>query len=197
MIEINLSPHSKGANLSDVGGFNFSLLNVKMIVIAFAFMYIPEIFLLSHYEGEKQSIETKLTTLNKEYRKYRKKVGAMDNIQRKVDELVSLEKKLSMRINVVKEIVNKRENPFKVLKYIAENIPKDVWIVELTIKDRILTLRGYSESWKSIGDFLENLKNSIFFERNISYDKPANMKNKINKVRVETFEIKTKITSFE
>lgn len=197
MIEINLSPQAKGANLSDVGGFNFSLLNVKMVVIAFIFLYIPEGFLLSHYEGESQKIDAKITELNKEFRGINRKVKAMNQVQEKVDKLIRLEKKLNEKINVVKEIVNKRENPFKVLKYIAENIPKDVWITELSIKDRLLTIRGYSQSWKSIGDFLENLKNSIFFERNISYDKPESMENKYKKMRVETFEIKTKITSFE
>ena len=68
------------------------------------------------------------------------------------------EKQLAEKIQVVKEIVDKRQNPFKVLKYIAENIPKDVWLLELELDDKRLKLVGYSKSWNSIKYNMEVLR---------------------------------------
>ena len=83
------------------------------------------------------------------------------------------------------------------MKYIAENIPKDVWLTKLELNDRELQMIGYSKSWKNIGDFLQNLKASIFFDPSMSFDKPDGALAEIKGQRVEAFEIKTNIVRFE
>ncbi len=60
MIEINLSPTKKESSLTNIGGIDLSLINVKMLVFALAFLYIPEVFLsrpfrLSDKSGTRQA----------------------------------------------------------------------------------------------------------------------------------------------
>ncbi|MCO4755241.1 MAG: PilN domain-containing protein, partial [Bacteriovoracaceae bacterium] len=181
-----------------VGGINFSLLNVKMLLLALFVLYVPEVFLESHYEELIQTEQAEQVKLNQEYRKIRGKVAGLQNIEKQVQALKSQEEKLAKKLEVVKEIINKRQNPFNVLKYVAQNIPEGVWLVDLNLEGNQLALRGYSQNFKNIGKFLENLKNSIFFNKNnIIYERPDSLPNEVDGVFLEVFEIKAGIVSFE
>ena len=52
MIEINLLEQKKQFKMPSVLGIDFSTINVKMLIFAILFSYIPEIFLKSYYESE-------------------------------------------------------------------------------------------------------------------------------------------------
>lgn len=197
MIEINLSPTKKEASLTNIAGIDLSLINVKMLVVALLILYIPENFITSYFEGltaEETKVQTKLRA---ELRKYKSQVKKMEGIKKQVDALIEQEGKLAKKLSVVKKVINKRQNPYKVLKYIADNIPEGVWLVSLELQDRELTMKGYSKNFKNIGAFLENLKNSIFFQKNISYDRPKELEDVVDGVRLEIFEIKANVASFE
>ncbi len=125
------------------------------------------------------------------------KVRGMANIQKQVDALNEQEQKLAQKLNAVKNIINKRSNPFDLLRYVTQNIPEDVWVTFVSIKDNNLLIKGHSKNWKSIGAFLENLKNSIFFSKQISYSRPENGANEYRGQRVEVFEINATILRFK
>lgn len=196
MIEINLSTKGKENDLTNVGGINLSLLNVKFLFLGLVLVYALEPIIDIFYQGDidannaliKEN-KTKHQQLVKELRKY-------DSVKNQVEELEEQRKKLKAKINVVREIVEMRQNPFAVMKYVAENTPPNVWLVDLEIDKRDIKLTGYSTSWKSIGDYIENLKSSIFFNGSVSYSKPEGLKSKLNKKRVESFEITTQIVGF-
>lgn len=197
MIEINLSPTKKEASLTNIAGIDLSLINVKMLVVALLILYIPESFIASYFEGvtaEETKVQIQLRT---ELRKYKSQVKKKETIKKQVDALIEQEEKLAKKLSVVKKVINKRQNPYKVLKYIADNIPEGVWLVSLELQDRELTMKGYSRNFKNIGAFLENLKNSIFFQKNINYDRPKELEDVVDGVRLEIFEIKANVASFE
>ena len=196
MIEINLSTKSKENDLSKVGGINLSLINVKYVVLGFVLLYGLEPLTDLLYEGEIDGINRKNKTIKSQLRKKGTELRSFDKIKNQVNELNEQQKKLKAKINVVKEIVEMRQNPFNVMKYVAENTPDNVWLVEFELNKTELKLIGYSTSWKSIGDFIENLKSSIFFNGDVSYSKPPSLKTEINKKRVESFQITTKIVGF-
>jgi Tfp pilus assembly protein PilN len=167
-------------------------------LIPFIFLiYLVEPGVDAFYVDEITALETKTMSDKKKLRELRTELRGYDAVKKQVKELNIQEKNLATKIKIVKEIVEKRQNPFKVLKYIADNTPKDVWIVELEIDDRDLKIIGYSKSWKSIGFFIDNLRNSIFFNGTANYIKPEAMEEEISKQRVETFEITTSIVSFK
>ncbi len=197
MIEINLSPRSKDNKLENLGGFNLSLINVKLTVFAFICLYAIDPFVSDYYETELAKIKTKQKTIKKKQRNITKKLRQLDDVKKQVEDLNKQETSLAKKINVVKKIVDKRQNPFKVLKYITDNIPADVWLTEVEVDDRNIKIIGFSRSWKSIGKFLQNLKSSIFFESNMSFDKPLGLETEYQGQRIEAFEIKTTVVRFQ
>lgn len=197
MIKINLSPKHKENAITKLGGLNLSLINLPLLALFFVSIYIVEPIIDLVYEDDIKLAEQVFTEKNNLYKKQQQELNDKQAIRKQVEELNAQEAQLTQKIDIVKQIVEKRQNPFIVLKYIADNTPSDVWITELEIDDRNLKMLGYSKSWKSIGDFIENLKSSIFFNGNINFQKPVGLQNEINKNRVETFEITTSIVSFK
>ena len=197
MIEINLSPTKKTGSITNVGGIDLSHINVKMMLIAFFILYVPGGFLEDYFDGEIQTNQARYTKLNKEFKKVSKKVRGMSSIQKQVDALNEQESKLAKKLLAVRKIINKRQNPYEIMKYIVQNIPKDVWIISTKLNDNSLIMRGYAKNWKSIGTFLESLKSSIFFAKQIDYTRPANMNTEYFGQRIEVFEINVRVLRFK
>ncbi len=197
MIDINLTPGEKQKDLTRIAGINLSLINIKFLIPCFLAVYLVEPIIDAFYVDEIEKTQAQNLKNIKKFRTLSGELKKYDAVKKQVKELNIQEKNLATKIKIVKEIVEKRQNPFKILKYIADNTPKDVWVVELEVDDKELKIQGYSKSWKSIGTFIENLKNSIFFNGNINYVKPEGVSTEISNTRVETFEITTSIVSFK
>jgi len=197
MIEINLSPSKKSGSIANIAGMDLSLVNVKMVFIALLILFIPEGFLVDFYDSQIQENNNRVQILNKDFREVSNKVRGLSNIQQQVDALKEQEEKLSQKLNAVKSIINKRSNPFQLLQYVTQNIPEDVWVTHISINDKNLLIKGHSKNWKSIGAFLENLKNSIFFSKQITYSRPEGAPNEYRGQRVEVYEINATILRFK
>jgi len=197
MIEINLSPGASGQSLENIGGFNLSLLNVKLVVFSIIALYGVEMLVGGFFEGQLEELNAKQVALVSEQRRVSGKLRALADIKKQVENLNKQEAILAKRIDVVKEIVGKRQNPFRILKYVAENTPQEIWLDEIELSDRNLKLKGSSKSWKSIGEFLQNLKTSIFFDSNVSYVKPEGAVEEYKGQRIEVFEINANVVRFQ
>ena len=197
MIEINLIPGERAGGESKVLGINFSLINVKMVLFAVIFLYAIEPVISMLYEDEIKLKEEQRVVSLKKTRALLTELAGYDDVKKQVEKLENQQKILKEKITVVRKIVDKRQNPFAVLKYIADNTPESVWLVSFKLSGRSLTLKGYSQSWKSIGKFIENLKDSIFFSGNVNYKPGTEMKSEIDGIRVENFELQTTIVSFK
>lgn len=197
MIEINLSPTKKATSITNVGGIDLSHINVKMMLIAFLIMFVPEGFIVDYFDSNIKKNNDEYNRLNGELKKIQKKVRGMSSIQKQVDALNEQEEKLAKKLVAVKKIINKRQNPFEILTYLVDNIPKDLWLINTKLEGQTLTMRGYAKNWKSIGDFLESMKNSIFFAKQINYTRPPGMNSDYFGQRVEVFEIETRVLRFK
>jgi len=197
MIEINLSPTKKAGSITNVGGIDLSHINVKMMLIALIIAFVPEGFLIDYFDRAVQVNRNEYNKLNGEFKKLSTKVRGMSSIQKQVDALNEQESKLAKKLLAVRKIINKRQNPFEIMKYIVQNIPEDVWIISTRLNDNNLIMRGYAKNWKSIGAFLESLKSSIFFAKQIDYTRPPDMNTEYFGQRVEVFEINAKILRFK
>ncbi|MCT4642568.1 MAG: PilN domain-containing protein [Bacteriovoracaceae bacterium] len=196
MIEINLSPTSKAGDKLKVGGFDLSKLNVKMLIIALVILYIPENFINNYYDDEKSQANQIISNNNRQLKKLQSKVRQLDFIKKQVEALKTQEDKLAKKLKTVEVIINKRQNPFVVMKYIAENTPEKVWFEKLQLKDRKLEILGYAQSWKHIGDLLQGLKNSIFLS-NLKYSVPESMEADFQGKKVEVFKIDATVSRFK
>ncbi len=196
-IKVNLLPSDRRANFTEFGGIKLNLINLKLLIPFFLAVYLIEPVVESIYSGDIERFKKASTSNKSKLRKLKNESRKYDSIKKQVKQLNEQEKQLAEKIKVVKEIVDKRQNPFKVLRYIAENIPKDVWLVELELDDKRLKLVGYSKSWKSIGQFIENLKTSIFFNGNVNYTRPSNLNADDGQQKFEPYEITTNVVSFK
>lgn len=193
MIEINLSPKSKKASLNNIGGLDLSLLNVKMLLLAFIVLYIPEGYIADYFDTQIKSVESFQLNLRKKLRELQAEVRSMEIIEKQANALRDQEIILARKLKVAREVIGKRQNPYQVLQYIAENTPENIWFSYLSVQDRTLVIRGYSKDFSSISKFLESLKSSIFFSNDVFYSSPQTEK----KSRFEVFEIKANIVSFK
>lgn len=194
MIEVNLSPSKRAGNAQHLE--LLSLVNVKMMFIALLIWFVPESILIDMWNDEIKSHNTQYQKLNTEFKKLQRQVRKMQNVQKQVDALKEQEQKLARKLETVKKIINKRQNPFLVLRYIAENIPKNVWLESVELNDRSLTLKGYAKKYQDLGSFITSLKSSIFFQT-VDYGKPDGMPDTIKGERLEAFQITTNVVRFK
>ena len=198
MIEINLSTLKKPLDLANVGGFDLSKLNVKLVVLAIIVLYIPDFFVVGSLEEARVAADQDLQTMIQQKNKLTKRVNALKEFDKQVQQLKRREQQLTEKLGVVKSILTTKRNPWNILVYIAKNIPPEIWLTEVEFQEDELTFRGLSLDYANQGVFLDNLKKSIFFDKNITYSKvPFTGTVTEASKSLAPFEVKTRITRFE
>jgi Tfp pilus assembly protein PilN len=194
MIKINLTVGKKAVSLTKVAGFDLSLVNVKMMIIAFIVMYVPEPMLRDMWNEELAKAQQEIQTLTTKKNEIATQVDKAKNIKLQLDAFKEQEEKLSKKITQVKEVINKKQNPYNVLLYLAKNINNEVWIDQMDLKERTLVIKGKAKQWQDIGNFIQILKDSIYFDKNsVNFTSPQKAPND----RFESFDITAQIVRFE
>ncbi len=195
MIEINLSTTQKPLDLANVGGMDLSKVNVKLVLGALVVLYLPDFYLNSMFQEEIAAQQSRFEELQAERTKLKRQVDGLQEYDRQIQALRRQEQKLKDKLEVVRSILGKRQNPWTILEYVARNIPQDVWLREVVFENNKLTFRGLSTDYTPQGIFLENLKKSVFFEKNISYLKtPSSNPDEKN---LAPFEITATVARFD
>lgn len=195
MIKINLLPSKKGTGLPVVLGMDLNLVNFKLLILALLFTIVPG-FVKDFWNADLAANNTEMETLNQDLGKLNAQLGGEDSVQKMIEAFTQQEKKLKERLDVVKNILKIKKNPARVLHYVAQNIPEDLWLTNISMVDNNVTFKGESVSYKSIGVFIENLKNSIFFDKSIRLVNSQTKKDNESGKRTEEFEIAGVITKF-
>ncbi len=81
--------------------------------------------------------------------------------------------------------------------YLSKNIPTDIWLTNVDLAEDKITIEGESESYKSIGLFIENLKSSIFFNETLNLVESKTVENPVLKRRTEYFKITSEIARYD
>lgn len=191
MIKINLANTQKQMDMSNVGGFDFTKIKIKAVGIAIVILYAPDFFLLPMWEQERVDKQQEVTVINSELTSLKRKITQAAELEKQIQDLKEQERILTEKLTVVKQILSEKRNPSNLLIYLAKNIPKDVWITDLTFANDELKLNGESMDYSSIGKFLESVKSSVFIKE-ASVTKSESVV-RDDKMRVERFEINFKI----
>lgn len=197
MIEINLSTTQKAIDLQNVGGVDLSKINVKMVLLALVILYLPDFYLASMFEEENAAAQARFESLTKERDKLKRQVEGLQEYDKQIQALRRQEQKLKDKLDVVRSILSKRQNPWPILAYVARNIPPEVWLREITFANSKLVFRGMSLDYTPQGVFLENLKKSVFFEKNITYTKSDASSLPEDEKNLAPFEITATVSRFE
>lgn len=196
MIKINLSVAQKQVDISNLGGFDFTKLKIKAVILVIAIIHLPDFLLVPMWEDDYNTKSQELQTLQSEVSSLKRKVAQSSTLEKQIRELKAQEENLGKKLTAVKQAISLKRNPSNLLLYIAKNMPEDLWIKELGIQNENMIVKGEALNYTSVGNFVNNLRSSIFI-------KDANIKSTTSTVResdkrrIESFEIHFAIARFE
>ncbi|WPU65537.1 PilN domain-containing protein [Peredibacter starrii] len=195
MIKINLSNEKKQVDLANVGGFDFSKVKIKPLLLVMVLVYLPDVLLAPILEEQKEAANQELSTKQAKLNSLKRKVAASKDMDKQIKELKAQEENLGKKLLAVKQAISEKRNPSNILLYIAKNIPAELWIKSLTIDQDKMTIKGEALDYTSIGNFVNSLRSSIFIkDANIS---ETNSTVRADKRRIETFEVVFGIARFD
>jgi hypothetical protein len=167
MIEINLLEQKKPFKLPVVMGIDLGQVNYKMLILTLLLSGVPDWFLYEDWSNEVNEKQEIVNALRAKERKLRKKIKDQKDIEQKLEAFNKQIDTLKKRSAQVEKIIRKRTNPKLALERISRDIPKDMWLSSVEIKNAQLNITGSTYSFKSISDFINKANSSIFFNRSI------------------------------
>lgn len=196
MIKINLSAAQKQLDISNLGGFDFTKLKIKAVIIVCVIIYLPDIFLNPMWEDEYNNKSQELSTLQAQSSSLKRKVSQSSTYEKQIRELKVQEENLGKKLTAVKQAISQKRNPANLLLYISKNIPDDLWIKELTIDGETMLVKGEALNYTSVGNFVNNLRSSVFI-RDANIKSTTSNVRESDKRRIEAFEISFAVARFE
>ncbi len=196
MIKINLSTGKKQVDLANLGGFDFSKLKIKALIIVTIAIYVPDFTLLPLWEQQLQTLEGELQSKQQTLAKLKAQVSKTKNLEKQINELKAQEESLGQKLLAVKQAISEKKNPSPLLLYIAKNVPNELWIKELFLENDSLTIKGEALDYTSIGNFVNNLRSSVFIKDANIISTNSSVREK-DKRRIESFEVKFVIGKIE
>jgi Tfp pilus assembly protein PilN len=196
MIKINLSNAKKQVDISNIGGFDFTKLKIKPLLLIIGLIYVPDFVLVPLWEEERNIANEVINQKQGQLAKLKRKVAQSVDLEKQIRELKAQEENLSKKLTAVKQAISEKKNPSPLLLYIAKNIPSELWIKELSISQDLMTIKGEALDYTSIGNFVNSLRSSVFIkDANIASTTSAVRES--DKRRIESFEVVFTIARFD
>jgi Tfp pilus assembly protein PilN len=196
MIKINLSNAKKQVDISNIGGFDFTKLKIKPLLLFMVLIYLPDFLLVPMWEEERTTTAAVIDEKQGKLSSLKRKVSQSQDLDKQIRELKAQEENLGKKLTAVKQAINEKKNPATILLYIAKNIPNELWIKELTITSDQMVVKGEALNYVSIGEFVNSMKSSVFV-RDHKILNTSNMLRETDKRRIEIFEIQFAIARFD
>ncbi len=196
MIRINLSNAKKQFDASNIGGFDFTKLKIKPLLLIMVMIYLPDFLLVPLWEEERAAIAAQIDEKQGRLSTLKRKMSQSQDLEKQIRELKAQEENLGKKLTAVKQAINEKKNPATILLYIAKNIPSELWIKELTITSDTMLVKGEALNYVSIGDFVNSMKSSVFI-RDHQIVNTSNMVRESDKRRIEVFEVRFGIARFD
>lgn len=196
MIKINLSVAQKQVDMSNVGGFDFTKLKIKALLIVIVLIYVPDFIIYPMWEDNINVKNQEVQQMQGQLQKLKRKVSQSAQLEKQIRELKAQEENLKQKLTAVKQAISLKRNPANLLLYVAKNIPDDLWLKDLTIEGQTMVVKGEALSYTSVGNFVNNLRSSIFINDASIKSTTSNVRDS-DKRRIESFEIHFTIGRFE
>lgn len=200
MIEINLIEKKKAFKAPVVLGIDLGQLPWKMFIFAYIVGILPQGFVQSQFDDETAVKREEVDALVRKKNQLQSEINKNKGIREQLDAFNRQIEKLKKRSGQVDEILKLKTNPRYLLEKIARSTPEELWFDSLKIdQDNNLEIKGGSQSFASIGEFIQVLNESVFFEGSLQL-KTSNteeVKDKGNTYRQESFLITGKIKVYD
>lgn len=197
MIEINLAKVKSRFKLPVVIGIDFNLLNIKLLILVLILYWLGMPKIEEYFAEAPQILESEGAQLRKDLNAVKQLGKKMALVEEQIKELEEQEAILNNKLKYVRKIIKFKKNPMGLLLFISRNIPEDVWLNEIKIQNDKLLVEGESQSYKSIGLFIEKLKESIFLGRGVKLEDSKTSTDEKSGKRFEVFKISATILRFD
>ncbi len=165
MIKINLASDSKNVTLESY----LRLVKLKPIALGFLLTFLPDMINSYYFQDQITIAQTDLSELQRQRNSLRAEMNKYKNIKSQIEKLKEREQNLQERLKVVKQIVETKKNPWNPILYISKNIPPSAWLTKMVYKPEpgvgVMDIAGYSTDYKVQREFVDALKQSIFFDK--------------------------------
>jgi Tfp pilus assembly protein PilN len=196
MIKINLNNTAKQVDISNIGGFDFTKVKIKALLLVIVLIYVPDFVLVPIWEEEREAANQAVESKRQEVSSLKKKISQSQDLEKQITELKVQEDNLGKKLVAVKQAISEKRNPSPLLLYIAKNIPAELWIKELSIDQGQMIIKGEALDYTSIGNFVNSLRSSVFIsEANIAGT--SSFVRVTDKRRIESFEVRFSIARFD
>ncbi|MBN2054961.1 PilN domain-containing protein [bacterium] len=149
MIKINLLPHEKPPDRT----VYFQIIGSLVVII----VTITTIGVLNYY------FNSRISEKQEEKAQKERTVAQLEVIINQVAQYERDKQTLRSKLDTITNLRNNQRAPVDLLEEVARSLPDHIWLQFIqNVKERV-TLRGYSLSLTSIGDFITALENSPAF----------------------------------
>ncbi len=196
MIKINLKS-SNQATGSFLGNFDLSLINIPLVLGAMIFTGVAPMMTESYLKGARDEIQVEVEKLREQKKNYDKELESLAEIDKKIQTMELEEKAIITRVQVMQNLLKQKANPMKIMHYISEHIPENIWITKIEIKQNTFLLEGNALDYESIGKFVDALNLATFFNKTVKLGDYRTKQSTDNTTRLEAFSISARIERYE
>jgi len=200
MIEINLLKKKKPFKLPIILGMDFNQISIKGWIFAVILSYGADLYFKPFADEMISSSNVKIANMKKEQVELQKKLSGEGGIRKKLDAFNKQVEVLTARQKQVDSIIKERTNPRDLLEQLSKKLPEDLWFEELVIdRNHEIQINGTSQSYKSIGQFLNQSNELPFFDKSLVLvsSKTEDQEGFEEGRRAEVFQIKGKVKTFD
>jgi Tfp pilus assembly protein PilN len=195
MIKINLIGQRKKNKLPTVLGVDLNTLNFKLIIICYIAGILGESFVKDMINKENQEAEGQIAVLQEQFSKIQEEIKKFENTREELERYNSQVERLRKRSSQVIAIINEKSNPKPALAQVSQFMPADMWLDFLEINSGgKITLRGGSESYVSVGNFIMSAnESSIFSNLNLASTNTQEVREGGVTRRLETYTVEGEV----
>ncbi|MBT3234942.1 MAG: PilN domain-containing protein [Bdellovibrionales bacterium] len=204
MIEINLLPKRRQLRLPTIMGLDLKALNIKWLLLTLLILYLPGFIYQPIWQNHIDDVSQELAKIKKKAGKLNRELGSHAMLKKQLDEFNAQVKKLQRREKLVAEVLKEKVNPYRPLLFLVKNIPDDMWWDFVALTEDRVSIKGGSLSYKSIGDFILNANDSIYFggsfvlkDSKTQQEQKKGKKSKPSRRRIERYTLSAKIKRYE
>jgi type IV pilus assembly protein PilN len=136
-----------------------------------------------------QNHQVERLTLDKNQKQ--RELEQLKKVVAEVEQFKKDKQQYELKIKIIKELENQQSGPVHVLDELSLNLPEKLWLQSLSVKGNLLTLSGSAFANISIVDFINNLKNSPYFQNVQLLESKANSK---ENYRVYVYKLSANVT---
>jgi Tfp pilus assembly protein PilN len=138
-------------------------LPLKKIAIYVGLVFAANYLMQSTQEDELNKLDRKIARVNDENARLTAALGKTKQYEQLKASLDADETMIRQKLDLVKKLVDGRQNSSKMLLALSSGVPNEVWLSEFKVSDAEVRLKGLSSDFSHVSDFMKSLGESAYF----------------------------------